>query len=264
MWRTNLKVLVATLVVVGFYTGVARIIPQLESEVPETLALTGDVSPEQLASAGERIYNGAGGCTACHGLGTRAPNLLTDHAGQGLIGARCGTRRPGMDCKAYLYESMIDPNKHVVPGFEPIMPDMRRSLSNDQVWATIAFLQTQGSEVTVTAEDIKRTGGPPPPGGPGAPPSGPAMTATTDPTALFTEKGCVGCHQLGGQGGQVGPPLDAIGRQRNADYIRRALLEPNADTARGYERFAGTMPAFGQQVTGAQLEAMVRFLASRR
>ena len=44
MWRTNLKVLFATLLVVGFYTGVAHIIPQLESEVPEALALTGDVS----------------------------------------------------------------------------------------------------------------------------------------------------------------------------------------------------------------------------
>jgi mono/diheme cytochrome c family protein len=269
MWRTNLKVLLATLVVVGFYTGVAHIIPQLQSEVPEALALSGDVSAEQLAAAGERMYNGAGGCTACHGLGTRAPNLLTDHAGQGPIGARCGSRQ-GLDCKAYLYQSMIEPNKYVVPGFEPIMPDMRRSLSNDQIWATIAYLQTQGGEATVTSEDIRRTGGPPTTaggvGGGGSPgaPAGPAMTATTDPMALFTEKGCVGCHVLRGQGGAVGPALDAIGRTRNAEYIRRALLEPNADTARGYERFAGTMPAFGQQLTGAQLEALVRFLASRR
>jgi mono/diheme cytochrome c family protein len=263
MWRTNLKVLLAALLVVGFYTGVAHIIPQLESEVPEALALTGDVTPAQLAEAGERVYNGAGGCTACHGLGTRAPNLLTDHAGQGPIGARCGTRQ-GLDCKAYLYQSMIDPNKYVVPGFEPIMPDMRRSMTNDQIWATIAFLQTQGGEANVTGEDIRRTGGPPPPGATPAGPAGPAMTATIDPMALYAEKGCVGCHQLGGQGGQVGPPLDAIGRQRNADYIRRSLLEPNADTARGFERFAGTMPAFGQQLTGAQLEALVRYLASRR
>src|ERR671915_1347349 len=196
MWKTNLKVLLATLVVVGFYTGVAHIIPQLESEVPETLALTGDVSPAQLAEAGERIYNGAGGCTACHGLGTRAPNLLTDHAGQGPIGARCGTRQ-GLDCKAYLYQSMVEPNKYVVPGFEPIMPDMRRSMTNDQIWATIAFLQTQGGEANVTGADIQRTGGAPPAAGGGAPAAGgPAMTATTDPTALFAEKGCVGCHQL--------------------------------------------------------------------
>jgi cytochrome c oxidase subunit 2 len=90
------------------------------------------------------------------------------------------------------------------------------------------------------------------------------MTATTDPVALFAEKGCVGCHQLGGQGGQVGPALDQIGRTRNADYLRRSILEPNADTARGFERFAGTMPAFGQQLSAAQLEALVRYLASRR
>src|SRR5918997_6888026 len=177
MWRTNLKVLLATLLVVGFYTGVAHIIPQLESEVPEALALTGDVSAAQLVEAGERVYNGAGGCTACHGLGTRAPNLLTDHAGQGPIGARCASRTPGMDCKAYLYESMVDPNKFVVPGFEPIMPDMRRSLSNDQIWATVAFLQAQGGEATVTGADIQRTGGAPaaapaPPAG-----GGPAVTA---------------------------------------------------------------------------------------
>src|ERR671922_2782510 len=168
MWKTNLKVLAATLIVIGFYTMVAHIIPQLQSEVPEALALTGDVSPAQLAAAGERIYNGAGGCTACHGLGTRAPNLLTDYAGQGPIGARCGTRQPGMDCKTYLYQSMTEPNKFVVPGFEPIMPDMRRSLSNDQIWATIAFLQTQGGEPTVTADDIRRTGGTPPAPGGGA------------------------------------------------------------------------------------------------
>jgi mono/diheme cytochrome c family protein len=266
MWRTNLKVLLATLTVLAFYTGVAHVIPQLESEVPEALALTGDVSAEQLVAAGERIYNGAGGCTACHGLGTRAPNVVTDHAGQGPIGVRCGTRESGKDCKAYLYESMTEPNKFVVSGFEPIMPDMRRSLSNDQIWATVAYLQAQGGEPTVTGADIQRTGGAPAGGGSGGTPatSGPAMTATTDPVALFAEKGCVGCHQLGGQGGQVGPPLDQIGRTRNADYIRRSLLVPNADTARGFERFAGTMPAFGQQLTGAQLEALVQYLAGRR
>src|SRR5919199_2648133 len=123
MWRTNLRILVLALCVIGFYTTVAHVIPQLQSEVPEALALSADVTPEALAAAGERVYNGAGGCTACHGLGTRAPNLLTDHAGQGPIGARCGTREPGKDCKAYLYESLTEPNKFTVPGFGPIMPD---------------------------------------------------------------------------------------------------------------------------------------------
>jgi mono/diheme cytochrome c family protein len=263
MWRNNLRILLLTLGVIGFYTSIAHVIPQLQSEVPETLALGAGATPEALVAAGEKIYNGAGGCTACHGLGTRAPNLLTDHAGQGQIGARCGTRKPGMDCKAYLHESLTNPGAFVVPGFEPIMPDMRRQLSDDQIWAVVAYLEAQGGEVTVTGADLK-----PAAGAGGAAPAaagGPAMTATTDPVQLYTEKGCIGCHQLNGKGGAVGPPFDHIGAQRDANYIRRAILTPNADTAKGYEKFAGTMPTtFGQQLSGAQLEALVSYLAGRK
>lgn len=261
MWRTNLRILLLAVGVVAFYTTIAHVIPQLQSEVPEALALTGDATPEALASAGEKIFNGSGACTTCHGLGTRAPNLLTDHAGQGPIGARCGTRKQGEDCKTYLYESLVKPAAYVVPGFEPIMPDMSKQLSPDQLWAVVAYLQSQGGEVTVTGSDIKTaaasTGA--------APATGAAFTATQDPVQLYNEKGCVGCHQLDGKGGQVGPPFDHIGGARNAEYIRRSILFPNADTAKGYEKFAGTMPAtFGQQLSAAQLEALVSWLARRK
>ncbi len=260
MWKINLKVLVVALVVIGFYTGVAHIIPQLESEVPEALTLGAGVTPEALVTAGEKVYLGGGGCTACHGLGTRAPNLLTDQAGQGPIGGRCGSRKPGMDCKAYLYESLTNPGALVVTGFENIMTDMRRQISEDQIWAVIAYLQSQGGEVTVTAEDLPKAGAPS-----GAAPPGPTLTATTDPRALLTEKGCIGCHTLEGKGAPIGPPFDGIGRRRTAEYLRRSILVPNADTAKGYEKFAGTMPlTFGQMLSAAQLEALVQFLASRR
>jgi mono/diheme cytochrome c family protein len=263
MWKINLKVLILTVIVVGFYTMVAHVIPQLESEVPAALDLSGGASPEALVAAGEGLYNGAGGCTACHGLGERAPNLLTDHAGQGAIGARCASRKSGMDCKAYLHQSMIEPGAYVVPGFENIMPDMRRQLSADQIWAVVAFLESQGGEVTVTAEDLQPAAGTAPAPAPGT--AGPIISATMDPVALYREKGCIGCHVLDGQGGAVGPPFDGIGRRRNAEFLRRAILLPNADTTRGYERFAGTMPTnFGQQMSAAQLEALVQFLASRR
>ena len=262
MWRTNLKVLGVTLLVVAFYTTVAHVIPQLKSEVPEALALTSDATPEALVAAGERVYNGAGGCTACHGLGTRAPNLLTDFNGQGAIGARCGKRKPGMDCKSYLYESLTAPSAFVVPGFDPIMPDMRRQIPEDQIWVAIAYLESLGGEVTVTAADLQRNA---PKAGAGAAPAGPALTATTDARSLYLEKGCVGCHQLDGKGGAVGPSFDHIGKGVTADYIRRSILQPNADTAKGYEKFAGTMPTFfGQQLSAAQLEALVTFLASRK
>jgi mono/diheme cytochrome c family protein len=258
MWRNNLRILLLTLGVVAFYTTIAHAIPQLRSEVPETLALGSDATPEALASAGEKLFNGAGGCTACHGLGTRAPNLLTDHAGQGPIGARCGTRKPGMDCKAYLHESMVKPAAFVVPGFEPIMPDMSKQLTPDQIWSVVAYLESQGGEVTVTAADLKAASGT-------AAPSAPATTATLDPVQLYNEKGCVGCHQLDGKGGTLGPSWDHLGSRRSAESIRHKILQPASDTTKGYEKVAGMMPAtFGQALTAAQLEALVTYLAGRK
>jgi mono/diheme cytochrome c family protein len=264
MWRINLRVLMVGIVVIGFYTIVAHAVPQLESDVPETLTLGASASPEALVAAGERIFNGAGGCTACHGLGTRAPNLLTDHAGAGPIGARCGSRQPGMDCKKYLYQSLTEPGAFVVPGFQNIMQDMRRTLDEGQIWATVAFLESQGGEVTVTGADLP-AGGAAPAAGEAPKPAGPAMTATMDPMALIKEKGCVGCHAIDGAGPAIGPPFDGMGRRIRADRIRRGIIDPAAETAAGFEKSAGMMPPiFGNMLTAAQLEVLVRFLESRK
>jgi mono/diheme cytochrome c family protein len=257
MWRTNLKVLGLALVVVGFYTLVAHVIPQLESEVPEALNLSGDLSPDALVAAGERVYNGAGGCTACHGLGTRAPNMVTDHAGEGAIGARCGDREAGKDCKAYLWEALTEPGAYLVAGFENIMPDMRRQLPEDQIWAVIAFLQSQGGEVTVTGADLALATP--------AASAAPAMSTTTDPRQLLQENACLGCHAIDGAGPPIGPSFDGVGQRLTADGIRRSILEPDAEVAKGFEQFAGMMPkTFGQQLSGQQLEAIVQFLAARK
>ena len=260
MWKVNLRVLALTLAVIGFYTLIAHSIPQLRSDVPEDLDLGSNVTPEALVAAGERVYNGAGGCTTCHGLGARAPHQLTDHAGQGAIGARCGTREAGMDCKTYLWEALTTPGAYVVSGFDNIMPDMRRSLPEDQIWAVIAYVQFHGGEVTVTAADLG-----PADGRGSAPAAGPAPSATTDPRQLLTENGCLGCHAMDGAGPPIGPSFDGMGARIPVDRIRRGILVPNADTAAGFAQFAGVMPqTFGRQLSAEQLEILVRFLAGRR
>src|SRR5439155_21573113 len=144
MWVTNLKVLGVVIGTLLVYTVVCNKIPQVQSEVPQKLAIGANATSEQLVAAGEKVFNGVGGCTACHGLGTRAPNLLTDEKGAGPIGARCGKRETGKSCKAYLYESLTQPGAFVVTGYEPIMPDMSRTLSPQQMRAVIAFLESQG------------------------------------------------------------------------------------------------------------------------
>jgi mono/diheme cytochrome c family protein len=265
MWAINLRIFGVVLGTLALYTLIANKIPQMQSEVPRALALGADVTPEQLVSAGDQLYHGAGGCTACHGLGTRAPNLLTDERGAGPIGARCGTRESGKDCKAYLYESLTSPGTFVVTGYEPIMPDMSRTLSPQQIWAMVAFLESQGGTVDVQASDIPASGTPDG-GGPGAS-GGSAKFAggSSDPMAIIRAGGCLGCHKLGAEGGAIGPDLTRIGGRLSPSLLREAILAPDARIARGYEQFKGVMPkTFGDQLTAAQLESLVQFLASRR
>ena len=110
---TNLKVLGVVLVTLGLYTWVANVIPQLESVVPVDVSFSGDVTTEQLVAAGEDLFTGGAGCTTCHGLVTRAPNIRSDFNGEGTIGQRCASRVAGQDCKTYLYESITDPGYHL-------------------------------------------------------------------------------------------------------------------------------------------------------
>src|SRR5881296_3581486 len=240
MWATNLRILGVVLGTLALYTLIANKIPQVQSEVPRALTLGANVTPEQLVTAGDKLYHGAGGCTACHGLGTRAPNLLTDEKGQGPIGARCGKREPGKECKAYLYESLTSPRAYVVQGYEPIMPEMGRILSPQQIWALVAFLESNGGTVDVTASDI------------------PAASAASG-------AGGTGCHKIGTEGGAIGPNLTHVGSRLSGALIRECILKPDTRVAKGYEKFVGVMPKmFGNQLTGAQLEALVQFLSSQK
>jgi len=249
---TNLKILLTVVATLSVYTLVANIIPQVRSAVPEEIVLTADTSPEELVAIGEELFNGVGGCTACHGLGTRAPDLL------GVVGTACETRIPGMSCKDYLWESLTAPTSFVVEGFQPIMLDQSRLLSQAQLWALVAFLEDQGGTVTVTADDFASAlaaDAAPPPAPPAAEEAGPI-----DARSVIEANACLACHSLGGTGAQLAPPFESLGG-KDPEYIRRSILEPNADVAQGFEAFAGTMPpTYGQLLSEDELEALVQFL----
>ncbi|MBT6983789.1 MAG: hypothetical protein HN956_05510, partial [Rhodospirillaceae bacterium] len=52
-----------------------------------------------------------------------------------------------------------------------------------------------------------------------------------------------------------------IGAKYDRDYLRRALLNPNADIAKGFE--ADMMPAdLGEQMYVAELEVLLDFLGA--
>lgn len=263
MWRTNLKIVATVLVTIGVYTGLSNVIPQVESEVPERQEVGSDVTTSELVSMGEELFEGAGGCQACHGRGTRAPQL------RGEIGQRCGDRVSGMSCKEYLHESLVEPRAYVVEGFQPIMPPADAQLSDGQVWALVAYLQSQGGEVTVGPSDLEGGGssaGSGSAGGAAGGADGAGAAEGDGARALFRRRQCITCHQVGGQGAPVAPPVEGIRAQDHSrEYLRRSILQPDADTASGYERdwseFAGTMPKnFGERLSDEELETLVEFL----
>jgi quinoprotein glucose dehydrogenase len=46
---------------------------------------------------------------------------------------------------------------------------------------------------------------------------------------------CQRCHKVGGQGGEVGPPLDGLGAQKTREYLLESIVVPNAQIAEGYK-----------------------------
>jgi ubiquinol-cytochrome c reductase cytochrome b subunit len=83
--------------------------------------------------------------------------------------------------------------------------------------------------------------------------------APTDQVAVTTfASTCVACHRIAGEGGTAGPDLSAVGTRRDADSIRRVILDPASE-------FPGTvMPKFGSRLNQEQVDAVVDYLSRRR
>ena len=168
------------------------------------------------------------------------------------------------DLETYILESMLTPSIYVVVGFgkagsndtESPMPDVTGGgidLSEAEISAVIAYLQDLGgAEVTVeiptgtVVEDSKE-----------------AVAAKAAPLGTAEEivarYGCGACHKIAGQSGAVGPDLSSIGASRDSDYLRRAILDPNAEVAEGYP--PNLMPAtYGGQFYAQELELLVAYM----
>jgi mono/diheme cytochrome c family protein len=259
----GVKVGAFAIVVMGGYSWFANSIPQIESRPPQELSLEGgNVTPAQLVKAGEEIYHTKGTCEICHRIGqkgTRAPDL----AG---VGARAAKAKPGMTAKAYLLESLIQPQASVVEGYPPIMPAVDKppiALNRSEVWALIAFLQSQGGAVDVTLNDVPATLGTA--GGAGGGTVAAEVKLPGDAKAgeqVFQGKGgCIACHKAGKIGASpVGPDLSQLSKIQTPDYIMKKILDPKGmGTVANFP--PGMMPqTFGQTLTAKEYTDLVAFL----
>ncbi|MEN8693814.1 MAG: PVC-type heme-binding CxxCH protein [Akkermansiaceae bacterium] len=73
---------------------------------------------------------------------------------------------------------------------------------------------------------------------------------------------CNRCHIVDGKGGIVGPALDGIATRKGPDYLRKSLLEPNADIAEGYPLPQSPMPPMGLILKPQEIEDLLAYLAT--
>ena len=73
--------------------------------------------------------------------------------------------------------------------------------------------------------------------------------------------GCIRCHKVGDKGGIVGPALDGIASRKDADYIRRALINPTADLVAPYDKLgASPMPPMNIILNDQELADVMAYL----
>ena len=219
---------------------------------------------DQFIALGDKVYNGKGTCTLCHNEMGRAPMLnklgplterITDPNYKG----------EAKNLEEYLYESFVKPSAYVVAGFgkagsndtESPMPDVTTGsigMSDAEILAVIAYLQDSGgAEVTVEIPtDVPEESDDEAEGG--------GREPYESVEVIIEELTCGMCHKIGEEEGEMGPDLTRIGASRDKEYLRRAMIDPNADIAEGFD--AEMMPdTYGEDLSAKEMEMLVDYLA---
>ncbi|MGA7306028.1 MAG: c-type cytochrome [Rhodothermales bacterium] len=267
--KTALKIFAFTIVVTGFYSYVGQMVPQKETYPPASTELNENMTTEELVAAGEKIVQGKGTCLGCHTIGSEGGSLrFPDLAG---VGARAGKRKEGYSDVEYLAESLYEPSDYVVEGFAPGKPTISRppiNLSDAEILAVIAYLQSLGGTPSVTpATKLKWQGRAPAPK-PAASSGGGSTAEPRSGEEIFQSYLCNTCHNIDKPGRLVGPSLVDVGSRLTKAQIYEAVMDPDATIVEGYP--AGLMSktiasvGFPDVLSTAELRNLVDFLASQK
>lgn len=214
------------------YCGVghADMITSVEALSPEDYELWLNPPAEEVAAAaaeprGLTVINELG-CIGCHSLDGSdgiGPSLF-ELAGKTRTLEKDGNSFEAAIDEVYLKRALREPNAEIVAGYNPIMPSYdEETLSEEDLQATVDYLL---GKVEVTE---------------------PPLETGLDVNQLLEDNGCLGCHSSDGSD-SIGPTFQGISSRKfiierdgeeleisaDEDYLRRALLEPEADMVKGY------------------------------
>lgn len=252
------KVFLLLLIALGAFLWVGYSVTGLTGGERRTTGAV-EVTPE----GGETIFWGRGRCFTCHSIGDRGSAVRGPNQGQFgekfplPIGARAVERAKERSEKTgrtytatdYLVESLAVPGAYVVEGYKNEMAIVYAppiSLGLGEVKAAISYLQSQGGEIDleainnpseITAEYYARI-------------SAASAAGGGDPGAglIVFEDNCSECHQIKGEGGEIGPQLSAIAG-KGLKFISESILRPAKQITEGWETYV-VVTASGRKTTG--------------
>jgi hypothetical protein len=160
------RIAVLVVVTTAFYGYVGQLVPQREVQPPQETAIRSDLTTADMVKIGGELMVGKGLCLTCHTIGRSGALRFPDLEG---VAVRAATRVPGLSEVEYLAQSMYEPDRFIVEGFNPGMPAINKppiGLTDPEILCVIAYLQTLGGTPSVTLQTAHQYyGGAPAPGG---------------------------------------------------------------------------------------------------
>jgi cytochrome c len=146
--RVGVLVVAAT----SFYTYVGQMVPQKEVQPPQETVIRADLTTADMVKVGREIMDGKGLCFTCHTIGKTGALRFPDLEG---VDVRAQSRVPGLSDIEYFAQTIYEPEKFIVPGFNPGMPVINKppiGLTDQEILCVISYLQTLGGKPTVTLQ----------------------------------------------------------------------------------------------------------------
>ena len=150
-----LKIIALVVGATALYTYIGQLVPQKEVLPPVETVMSDDMTTDELVQVGLEIAQGKGLCFTCHTVGKSGALRFPDLGG---IANTAESRIDGMGSLEYLAQSIYQPDVFIVDGYNPGMPQIDKppiGLSDQEIIAVIAYLQSLGGTPTVTLETTK-------------------------------------------------------------------------------------------------------------
>lgn len=141
---------------IGLCFLVLALIAGCGSKADEKLVFEAVSNDRDLVEIGRKIFLGKGQCALCHTLGGEGRGKCPDLEGAG-----------GRLTREFIYEALTEPDEYVRLDFDPAQPRKYPArmpavnqppigLTEPELLTVIAFVQSQGGQVTVDPVELKK------------------------------------------------------------------------------------------------------------